>query len=297
MKTTKSSQKAFTLIELLVVIAIIALLLAILVPTLSKAKEYAYKIICASNIRAQTTGVRLYAEQNKGSVPLNANGNWFQDLTFWCTNQITLYSGVDYKSFFCPANKIRKSDDSRFWQFSWIGAGDYLPAAPANMTESVMLRDESKLSESRQKELYRVMAYNYLFDRINTTVTPNVSRYGATLRNGTKATWVTKLTTLPNSSATVMIMDNMMSVTPASNTDYTSPPAGTGCQFEHIHGGLWNWGIEDSSNHLSRQNEPVTNPPGKELAGGSIAYADGHISWKNRKEVHCLYQLTTYAWW
>ena len=293
MKTTKSSyQKAFTLIELLVVIAIIALLLAVLVPALSKAKEYAYRIICANNIRSQAMGIRLYAEQNKGSVPYNQGGYWFQDLTFWCTNQITLYSGVDRKSFFCPANKIKKSDDARFWQFTYVGS---IPGATPS-AGPVACVDESTLSIATQMANYRVMSYIYLFERLN-YATPPVSVYGTTLLNGARAIWITKITTLKNSSATVMIADNTMSQSQADPADYNKTPSG-GCNFQHIiGGGLNNWGIEDSSNHFARQNEPVTNPPGKDLAGSNIAYADGHVSWKNRKEIHCQILLGHYAWW
>lgn len=54
----------FTLIELLVVIAIIAVLLAILVPALSKAKCSAQKVLCMSNMREIGTCVFLYLEEN-----------------------------------------------------------------------------------------------------------------------------------------------------------------------------------------------------------------------------------------
>ncbi len=51
----------FTLIELLVVIAIIAILLALLTPSLSKAKELAHNALCKSNLHNQGTLVLLYA--------------------------------------------------------------------------------------------------------------------------------------------------------------------------------------------------------------------------------------------
>ena len=55
-------KKAFTLIELLVVIAIIALLVAILVPSLRQAKELARRVVCAANLRSMHQGLALYGE-------------------------------------------------------------------------------------------------------------------------------------------------------------------------------------------------------------------------------------------
>ncbi|MCK5172862.1 MAG: prepilin-type N-terminal cleavage/methylation domain-containing protein, partial [Planctomycetes bacterium] len=61
--------KGFTLIELLVVIAIIALLLAILMPSLQAAKKQARAIICRSNIRQIGLAAYLYAEDNDTYIP------------------------------------------------------------------------------------------------------------------------------------------------------------------------------------------------------------------------------------
>lgn len=61
--------QAFTLVELLVVIAIIALLMAILVPVLSKAREQTRVIACKSNLRQYGIAMTMYLDDNANSFP------------------------------------------------------------------------------------------------------------------------------------------------------------------------------------------------------------------------------------
>ena len=78
-----SRKRAFTLIELLVVIAIIAILAALLLPTLSRAKAAARRAGCVSNLRQIGLGVRLYAGDNGDLLPAapNVTGSRWKPIT------------------------------------------------------------------------------------------------------------------------------------------------------------------------------------------------------------------------
>jgi prepilin-type N-terminal cleavage/methylation domain-containing protein/prepilin-type processing-associated H-X9-DG protein len=69
------ARNAFTLIELLVVVGIIALLIAILLPSLKRAKENARRLKCATNQHQLITAARVYADENLNFMP-SPNWGW-----------------------------------------------------------------------------------------------------------------------------------------------------------------------------------------------------------------------------
>ncbi|NLW86852.1 MAG: type II secretion system protein [Planctomycetes bacterium] len=99
-------RRAFTLIELLVVIAIISLLVAILVPSLTKAKELAQSSVCLSNMRNSLMAIHMYAQDHSQTMPIfvyyDAKLDAYQ---YWGRQLLNLGYTGDLMLMRCPSAK------------------------------------------------------------------------------------------------------------------------------------------------------------------------------------------------
>jgi len=269
-----------------VVIAIIALLLAVLIPALSRAKTYAQKTLCTNNLKQQALGALLYSNDNDSRLPsFQPDGGarlwWLWDMLFETTNQMAHYAGFDdNKTFFCPANKVKRYDDARFWQFSWLGSGPYPNPVP--------LREERGIN---LKAYYRVLPYIYMFDIImymNGTTPVYRSQQYTTLSNPTEpAHWIRRISDLKSAGTREMIMDAVISNgTSRQGSSFDQLTEGG---IDELSGGnLW-----DNTNHFARQRNNASLLP----EGGMIAYADGHVEWKSFARMNPRIQIGMWFWW
>ena len=130
------TKKAFTLIELLVVIAIIALLLSVIIPALSKAKNHAQAIVCLSGLKQMSMAWTLYADDNDDTLvyghvsadgwvqpPINTSSGDPYENEKEGIRQGTLYPYLEDEGIYhCPADRgMRMGIDIGFRTFSITG--------------------------------------------------------------------------------------------------------------------------------------------------------------------------------
>ncbi len=128
--------KAFTLIELLVVIAIIAVLMAILMPSLNAARDQAKRVHCRSNVKTLSLAWFMYKDDYSDTLVNGNTGNGA-----WVTNPpnganlqqqkdaiaagaLFSYAGKDTDVYHCPSDRRKQGTNVAFLTFSVAGGAN-----------------------------------------------------------------------------------------------------------------------------------------------------------------------------
>jgi prepilin-type N-terminal cleavage/methylation domain-containing protein len=246
MNQPTKQRNAFTLIELLVVIAIIAILAAMLLPALAKAKEKARRLTSLNNVKQLYLGLCMYTGENRDKLPQLLTGAWCWDISGNVTAAM-MRNGCKMKTFYCPSTEPLYTDKENFmnpypnslWNFMW----------PNNAS----IPEDSK-------DYFHITGYSFALGGSGSKL---VARY----QNSTILSESHKLSTTvsfqDNVADRVLIADVILS----NGSGY---PATAAQPFQGITGGFIKPHV---SAHLK----------GGIPQGSNIAYKDGHGQWKKFK--------------
>jgi len=257
----KLDKKGFTLIELLVVIAIIAVLMAILLPSLKIAREHSRRVSCGSNVRQQSLALQMYGQESDNKLPLASysGGAWFWlwDISYFTTDAI-INNGGRKAIFRCPSNPIDTSQDN-YWRYTEF----------SNFYGSGIDSPEPTTEQERQQN-YRVVSYGYMLDTKSGrgdifSKSPSGSRIIDPVRK-----FVKSLTEIGHHSRVELVVDIVIEY---GNDEWTLPDR------------YADWA--QGTNHMH----------GKNPDGGNIGFLDGHQEYRHFEDMCSRYTTQGVNFW
>ena len=236
-------RKGFTLVELLVVIGIIALLIAVLMPALGRAKEQANQVKCMSNMRMIGQAFMMYVNNNKFRFPRAAGGG--------ATREDWLY----WEGYATPPDPNRPLDDSAIAPYLGKPVNPEILRCPS---DDIMVR--------RSGVTYRFSySTNYLITRLPPSY---VGHYRTYYNNQAETDKPIRITEIKNSSQKILIIDE------SHNT------ADDGCWawMESLGSGQ----NVASTRHM-RRAEQIQFKTDPKAGRSNCGFADGHVEYFTRK--------------
>lgn len=172
--------RAFTLIEVLVVVAIIALLVAILLPSLAHAREVARRSVCLNNEHQMGVGMSMYAADHKQLLPMRGGNGyslkylaepadkegppWGKSERVACDIGLLYgrYCGKSLDLYYCPDNTMYSRDDLNYGAPTFFNTGKapwttwagYLYAAPVEYWHSPVAAGGKSFPQKVWKDWY-----------------------------------------------------------------------------------------------------------------------------------------------
>jgi len=297
-------KKGFTLVELLVVIAVIALLMSILMPALRKARDHAMRVICGNHTRQIVMALTIYGDNYANLLP-NPDFKGMprfneQEMIYAGRMPWTPFMGYwPWDGEYNIINEIMKCMGTNIAEFKLdAGESDPIPPqkvfyCPANVQQKRFLNTNWSYNiylDNGRPAGYRVLGFAFLWYANWNEMGKRPIRGGMTENDPADPTkrWVNR-TDVHKASEVEVVVDTTMSERggPSGTYNITEYPNGNFAQI-FSGGNPGAYGSPDQTSHLIND---------KKAAGGNIGFVDGHVDWRNFKDMRNRINQGPMWWW